>query len=387
MLKAYILQIAMVGIIVAALPLHSAFGAADSNKAEPSVESRDEFMAQINGKELRLWKGLKLSEVFETLGDPEDIGVIYSKTKIYGWGLDCVTGQSVIIEARAPKNEVIDWMIMRFNEGKIVQIFAYSVPGESRSQSANIANMIKYMRESRKLGKPLCPCGLWCQVINLTEYQDQEQQFEILEKYDVVVPLLIVGLRNEGLTPVKTSDNLADDVFLTIKTPDGKEHISRLSKIDKPNPKIFNTGDNFGVHIPFFSWVIDSNKPVDVPVGTYQYYATFLGARSYTKIVEVHRQAFVVASPNSTDEEIVIKPYYNKLPIHELKYDELVKNCKAAFEKKFVGDPNKVLISAYLREKAPMLIPGGGTGIGVYNNPATFFLSDFAEVKIRKKIK
>jgi hypothetical protein len=136
------------------------------------------------------------------------------------------------------------------------------------------------------------------------------------------------------------------------------------------------------VSIPFFAWINDSYKPVDVPVGTYQYYVTFFGARSYTQKVEVHRLAFVVASPNSANEEIVIKPYYNKLPIHGLDYDELVKNCKAAFEKNFVGDPNRVSISAY---RFMQFYRGAAEGTVRY--PQAFPLSDFAEVKIRKKNK
>ena len=72
MVRTCILQIAMVGIIVAAFPVCSVLGAADSNKVETSFESRDEFTVQINGKELRLWKGLKLSEVF--YNTPQKLG-------------------------------------------------------------------------------------------------------------------------------------------------------------------------------------------------------------------------------------------------------------------------------------------------------------------------
>jgi hypothetical protein len=234
MAKAFILQIAIVGIIVVVPPACSAFGAVDSN----SIESRDEFTAQINSKELRLSKGLKLSEAFETLGDPEDMDQGNYGLMLYGWGLESANGQSIIIEANLGKNIVTDWMVMKFEKGKVASTLAYSTAGGSRYR---LSQDLKDMREVRKVGQPLCPNGLWCTEANSSE-------FDIREKYDVVGKIVFITLQNGGFKTFTTSENLADDLYLTITEPTGKKHISKLSKITDMNyayPKIIDPGKNY----------------------------------------------------------------------------------------------------------------------------------------------
>ena len=231
------------GIIVFTFSIES-FGVAVNSSGivnnEPNipVENLDEYTAFINGKEIHLSKELKLSEVFKTLGDPENMGVIYTKYRLYSWGLKYDTGQRVIIEADAKNDQIVDWKVIHLVRNKVTRTVEYVIPGESRSQFPQNFNE---MVEVKEKGNPLCPNGLWCWLNdrkNQTLYG--ESHFEILEKYDVVGPSPAITIHNGGLEPQKTSGNVYKDVYLTILAPDGKKHISRTSTIIEPYPQILN---------------------------------------------------------------------------------------------------------------------------------------------------
>jgi hypothetical protein len=238
------------------------------------------------------------------------------------------------------------------------------------------------MRQASRIGQTLCPYGLWCTTFNRSKRHGYP--FEILSDHDVVGPSLWVTIHNAGLHPVDIPEELAEYVFLTIETPDERRYIATPSKIDKPYRSL-SRGQIAQVSVPFFAWVADMNDQEDVPIGTYRYYATFLGARSRTEEVIIHRQAFVLSSPNSPDEEIVITPYYDKLPIHGLKYDELVEACAAALKKPFEGHPRDVLISAYEFIHWPIPLHDGRIEEGLMKVEKSFPLRDFAHVTLRER--
>ena len=319
-----ILRTAILGIIFLTISTQTmkatgnASGIVDNEPNIP-VESLEQYTALINGKEIHLSKELKLSEVFKTLSDPEDMQQGSYGRLVYWWGLECDTGQTIFIEAEPEKNEIADWMVINYENGEAKQIITFLIAGKTRYVTAE---SLKYIKDVRKDGKPLCPDGLWCSVFNRSK--NHGMPFEILEKYDIVGPAIWVTIHNGGLQSIQTSGDPSKDVFLTIITPDGQKHISKLKTIEKEYPQKFDVGRLFQVSIPFFEWVTDSEEKVDVPIGTYRYYATFLGACSRVHEVEVHRRAFVIDSPNSEDEEIVIKPFYDKLPVHRLNYEQLV---------------------------------------------------------------
>ena len=353
----------------------------DSNDLQSAVlfESQEQCVVQVDGKSLSIRKELGLSNVFEAFGAPEDIGTVHHKFFLYGWGITCKKGPGLIVDASPTKNIIDDWAVVWFENDKVVKVAVCSIPGKSRSM---LVEQLQDMRKANKIRQTVCPGALWCTTFNLSKHHGHP--FEILSDHDVVGPALWVSLHNAGLQPVDVPEELAEHVLLTIETPDKRKYTAKSSEINKLYRSL-STGQIAQVSIPFFSWVADMNDRQDVPIGTYRYYATFLGARSRTEEVIVHRQAFVLPCPNSADEEIVITPYYDKLPIHGLKYDELVEACTVAFKERFEGHPRDVLISAYAFLDMPIPLPDGGHAEGFIIMEESFPLRDFAHVTLRER--
>ncbi len=382
-----ILCAAILGIVVFAFSTESFGATVESSgivKTEPNmpIENRDEYTALINGKEIHLSKELKLSEVFNTLGDPEDIEQGNYGLVLYCWGLGNESRQSIIIEAQPKTSEVTDWMVIDYGNEKTINATAYSIAGKSRYR---LAEELNYMRKAREAGKSLCTEGIWCELYDRTQNNDNVQPYEVLDKHSVVGPKIDIGIHNYGINEKKLTENFLQDICLHIVTPDGKEHISNRSSVKYLKSKLFDIGDLFQANIPFFAWVADSNETVDVPTGTYRYYATFLGAKSRTQECEVYNKTLVITSPNSEDEEIFITPYFDKLPIHRLNYEQLIQECRSVFKDRFEGEPKSIAISAYESIDRLVRLSGGGHGHGVTYSPRKYPLSDFAEVIIRKK--
>ena len=258
-----------------------------------SIENREQCLFQIDGKSLSISKELELSKVFEVLGDPEDIGYVHSGFHLYGWGITSKKGPSLIVDASPTRDTIDDWMVIWFENGTGIRTVACSTPGKSRG---HLARQLHDMKWANRIGQTLCPRGLWCTTFNRSKRHGHP--FEILSDQDVVGPSIWVSLHNAGFQPVDIPEELAEHVLLTIETPDKRRYGAKSSKISKPYRSL-STFQITQVSIPFFSWVADMNDQEDVPVGTYRYYATFLGARSRTEEVIVHRQAFVLSSPNT----------------------------------------------------------------------------------------
>jgi len=360
----------------------SAHGADEpkTSSIELAAEQKDEFSFVLCGRRLILQAGSKLSRLLEAAGDPDDFDqfshIGHYMNYLYGWGLDSDAGPSLIIEGNREEDTLIDWAVVWYQDGKKQKMICFRYRGKSRTP---LSERLDAMRLARKAGRPTCPGCRWCTTFNRS--QEHGGPFEILMERDVVGPSLWVNLQFAGLPPETIPGDIGKRSFLTVETPSGKTYTGAIKVPEALPGRILRRHEMVQFSAPFFFWVSPDMANSDVPIGRYRYYATVLGARSRTAEVIVHRIAIVIPSPNEEDKEIVITPFYDRIPIHGLRYPDLRKECETRFGDIFDGEPQDVLIPAYRFTEC--VAPEGSQAFR--KEREVFPLRDFGTVYVRKR--